>query len=303
MGSKNYYKVKPLRNMKTLTILLFTFLASIAINAQVKIGTEIQVNTYTTDDQYEPKLASDAAGNFVVVWPSVLQDLDGEAIVAQLYDLNGSPLGGEIMVNTTTVDDQYSPDVAMDLAGNFVVVWTSAYQDGDDDGVFFQRFNKFGVKLGGEVQVNQTTALMQGHPSIAMDNNGNFAVAWVSWSGMLNGNTDDIMFRLYDNLGTPTTSETLVSSPPGGNFIRCDVAMGPTGNFVIGFHDLDSDGRGVFARSYDSTGIPISTLFQVNSYVTDHQEFSALAMTNGGDFVVAGGKMVMVVEFMPDSMI
>jgi hypothetical protein len=34
------------------------------------IGGEFQINTYTTNSQYRPSVASDSSGNFVVVWES-----------------------------------------------------------------------------------------------------------------------------------------------------------------------------------------------------------------------------------------
>ncbi len=40
------------------------------------------------------------------------------------------PEGPEFQVNTYTTGDQESPDVAMDGAGNFIVVWQSYGQDG-----------------------------------------------------------------------------------------------------------------------------------------------------------------------------
>jgi len=41
------------------------------------VGSEFQVNTYTTGAQYFPSVAMDATGNFVVVWTSSGQDGDG----------------------------------------------------------------------------------------------------------------------------------------------------------------------------------------------------------------------------------
>lgn len=48
-------------------------------------GGEFQINTYTTNDERYPAVASDADGNFVVVWQSVAGPLTGE-IKAQRYD-------------------------------------------------------------------------------------------------------------------------------------------------------------------------------------------------------------------------
>jgi len=42
----------------------------------------------------------------------------------------------DIQVNTTTSGNQTAPEVAMDGDGDYVVVWQSAGQDGNNTGVF-----------------------------------------------------------------------------------------------------------------------------------------------------------------------
>jgi len=56
------------------------------------VGSELQVNTYTTGDQRHPAVAGDAAGNFVVVWDSVA-DGDSLGVFGQRYDSSGLPVG------------------------------------------------------------------------------------------------------------------------------------------------------------------------------------------------------------------
>ena len=86
--------------------------------------TEFQVNTYTPDNQENPKVATDAAGDYVVVWQSNGQDGSGYGIYAQLYNKSvRRPQGSEFQVNTYTSDNQENPSVAMDSAGDFVVAW------------------------------------------------------------------------------------------------------------------------------------------------------------------------------------
>ena len=51
----------------------------------VPLGTEFQVNTYTTGGQTAPSVAADALGNFVVVWDSELQDGSDYGIFGQRY--------------------------------------------------------------------------------------------------------------------------------------------------------------------------------------------------------------------------
>ncbi len=56
------------------------------------LGPQLQINTYTTSAQRNPAVASDAAGNFVVVWESY-QDGSYQGIFGQRYDVFGTPQG------------------------------------------------------------------------------------------------------------------------------------------------------------------------------------------------------------------
>jgi hypothetical protein len=110
----------------------------------VPLGGEFRVNTYTTGIQgrsvLAPSVASDTAGNFVVVWGSDPQDGFFAGVFGQRFDGAGAALGPEFRINSYTTNNQQSPSVGADGAGNFVVVWTSYSQDGSVDGVFGQRF-------------------------------------------------------------------------------------------------------------------------------------------------------------------
>ena len=152
-----------------------------------RIGSEFQVNTYTTGYQIPlrngPAVAIDAGGNFVVVWTSydpVGQNQDGSSAGAfgQRFSASGTRLGGEFQVNTYTTGFQYVPAVAADSNGNFVVVWESEGQDGSGYGAFGQRFNSSGSRLGAEFQVNTYSTSNQFGPTVTADAQGNFVVVW-----------------------------------------------------------------------------------------------------------------------------
>ena len=90
------------------------------------------------------------------------------------------PAGSEFIVNTFTTGSQEFVSVATDSDGNFVVVWYSGDQDGDSDGIYAQRYNSSGTPQGIEFQVNTYTTSTQLNPSVAMDGDGDFVVAWGS---------------------------------------------------------------------------------------------------------------------------
>src|SRR5437016_3689195 len=73
-------------------------------------------------DETAPATASSANGTSVVVWAQKHNDGNRD-IIAQLYDASQHPVGGPKTV-INSADDEFSPDVAMDASGNFVIVWT-----------------------------------------------------------------------------------------------------------------------------------------------------------------------------------
>lgn len=147
------------------------------------LGTEFQVNSYTTGNQRYPAVTTDAAGDFVIVWQSNGQDGSSFGVFGQRFASDGAPRGTEFQVNTYTTGSQYtypSSNIASDAAGNFVIVWTSIGQDGSSRGAFAQRFGSDGTRLGTEFRVNTYTTDQQNYPTVVSDARGNFIVAWQS---------------------------------------------------------------------------------------------------------------------------
>ncbi len=103
-----------------------------------KVGTEFQVNTYTTGDQTSPAVAIGETGDFVVVWDSDGQDGSSSGVFGARFDRHGARIGAEFPVNVDTSGAQQAPRIANDGSG-FVAVWESADQDGDGFGVFGRR--------------------------------------------------------------------------------------------------------------------------------------------------------------------
>ena len=203
-----------------------------SMRAGAKVGGEFLVNTYTTSPQRMPAVGMAGSGAFVVVWTSNGQDGSGLGIYGQRFDAAGTKTGAEFRVNTFTTGGQYSPSVAMDSAGDFVVVWESIGQDGDGSGVFGQVFDSSGVRKGPEFQVNTYTTSDQRTPSVAMDRVGNFAVAFQSDGPDLDG--FGIWARRYNSSAEPLLGpEFQVNSYTTGAQTAASVSMDRRGNFSV----------------------------------------------------------------------
>ncbi|MCW5599184.1 MAG: hypothetical protein KIT59_08755 [Nitrosomonas sp.] len=145
-------------------------------------GDEFRINTKAnhTDNQRIPSIAALADGGFVVSWESYNQDGDGLGVYARHYAANGEAQGGEFLINTVIADNQSNPSVAALADGGFVVTWNSYNQDGNEFGIYAQRYAASGAELGREFLVNTTTASSQINPSITALADGGFVVSWAS---------------------------------------------------------------------------------------------------------------------------
>ncbi|AWI78951.1 hypothetical protein CEW87_05980 [Parazoarcus communis] len=95
-------------------------------------GTPITVNTYTSNDQENPRISMNARGDLVIAWESNGQDTDSESIVMKSF-LSGSVTGTEILVNGYFKDTQEIPDIALNNAGQLVVAWQGEAQAATSD--------------------------------------------------------------------------------------------------------------------------------------------------------------------------
>lgn len=100
----------------------------------------------------------------------------------------------QFRVNTSTTNAQRNPDVAMDLDGNFVIVWDSEGQTiSYFNGIYMQRYTKDAKAIGKETRVDGEVTGASTNPTVAADDNGQFAVAWEYTNNPL----VDIQFPYY----------------------------------------------------------------------------------------------------------
>jgi hypothetical protein len=220
-------------------------------------GAEFRVNVTDANLTSPARVASDAAGGFMVVWEGLgPQPYD---VFARRYGANGLPLSGEVLVNTHTTGLQVFPSVASGPAGTTVVTWASDH-DGDDFGVFGRRFDASGAPVGGEFQVNSYTTGHQFQNAVAMDGSGNFVVVW---EGRQQDGTSGIFGQRFAAGGTRLGGEFQLNTPSPGMHERPSVAAAGNGDFVVAWSYRDGGYR-ILARRFAASGAPRGAEFGVN---------------------------------------
>jgi len=254
-------------------------------------GESFQVNSYTSQQQKNPAIASFAngSGGFVVVWQSDGQDGDGYGIFAQMFNENGSKYGPELQVNTVTAGAQENPRVATFGDGSFIVVWEG--HSGNEEGgknIYARLFNDIGESVGPQVTMSPNLDFDQRWPDVANRDDVGLIATWTSVG-------QGVICKLLTFGAIPDVPEFICSDFQSSSQKR-SVAGGFTGSLSGGFmvawesYGQDPGGaNGVFMQSYDEFGTKQDVQdIQVNTVVTNgNQKDPAVAILEDNTIVVA----------------
>ncbi len=234
-----------------------------------------------------PSVAMDGAGNFVVAWEAYDQDYGG--IFARRFDAAGTPQGLQFQVNTYSTAYQYSPSVARNASGDFVVVWQS-YRDGGGYGIYGQRYDGAGAAQGAEFRVNTYTTGDQTYPSVAMSPTGAFVVVWESQSQ--DGSGSGVFGQRYDASGATQGGEFRVNVTTAADQLNAHVGVDATGRFVVVWRHSEPGNTttGIRGRRYDATGTAQGGEILVSLGTTGFAVQPDLTVDGAGNFVVVWRK-------------
>ncbi len=135
-------------------------------------GTPQGANAKVNDDpgtveQYSPAVSFAASGDYVIAWGDDRAD-DGD-IYARRYSADGTPLGGNFLVNDDGAGvSQSSPSVAADSSGKFVIAWYDDRGGEGDDDIYAQRYESDGTPVNGNFMVTIAGEKTQMEPDLKL---------------------------------------------------------------------------------------------------------------------------------------
>ncbi len=145
-------------------------------------------------------------------------------------------------------------------------------------------------KFGTEILVNGSDEGAQVNSAITSYSNGGFVIIWLN-DARQPTEADEILIRIFDENGNPTTNELLIASAPlesngprgprYSTFQNIDITTLENGNNVVVW---TQDGRDIFFQLLDDAGQLIGTPIQ-NSAFRNSPEIAIDSMDDGG-FVV-----------------
>ncbi|MBC7855567.1 MAG: hypothetical protein IAF94_19225 [Pirellulaceae bacterium] len=266
---------------------------------------EIQVNAITartpgsqfsTSRGFDPTVAVDQSGNFVVVFKAN-GSADSSGIYARRFQANGTPIGNEFLVNAASTDKQTDTSIAMAPDGRFVVTWThenilksGKTANGMQGDVYAQRFAANGTKLGSQFLVHAKSSLPEGQSTVAVDASGNFAIGWThSDYTVFGGGTSPghLLVQRYNAAGNKVGSQIeLPTTGAGGTGSGTGVSLAydGIGNLIASWRESGT----LLAQIYGPSGGTVGGRIVVNDASTACllSGSQQIASDQAGNFVV-----------------
>ena len=240
--------VRPLGNLTASAVRGQIFLAD-----GQKSGAEFRIDNNLNDIQREAEVTSLSGGRFAVTWTDAFLDPDGpgglqvngRAILCQIFAADGTKSGGEFQVNTTETGIKYQSTLTELADGRLLVTWRSAAFEGQPATLRAQLLSETGARSGEEFVIQPPTAAIVISYTVAALDGGSFVVSWSeSFPDPMGGiDPSEVRAQIFDPTHYDGTggNDTVI----GGNF--ADVILGNNGDdtlFGWAGDDMLSGGRG-----------------------------------------------------------
>jgi len=194
-------------------------------------GTTVTLNT--SGLCITPKVAFDGGGNAVIAW---VQDDNGRsAIWTRRYAAAGSTWGIPVQISAANAPaDAAAPDVAVDAAGNAVVVWTQGNGQVNDYDVWYAAYSSTAATWSSPVLVSDGVNSSYG-VRVAVDANGEGIVAWQQeqGNGSVSNAPTDVWARRFSTTGAWGMAVRINTVPAAQAAVYGQIAVA-----------MDSDGNG-----------------------------------------------------------
>jgi hypothetical protein len=271
---------------RTTVVTAFLLLASaLSAPAQIPLGSEFRVDRSGSVQApfpgafFNPRSAAIAKdGTFILTWVRDTGAWPGSwDIMGRIVDANGQPRPPELLINTYTTNVQENDAVAMDDAGNFVVVWTS------NTGALPEVRGRAGY--GGTEFLVGTSP--KWHPAVAAAPDGKFVVIWAADDGDGGG----IFAQRFEADGAPIGGEFQVNTYTTGRQMTPSVDVDAAGNFVVAWASqpqVPSGNFSVVGQRFTAAGVRQGAEFAVSAAATDDQysPIPRVSRAASGPFVV-----------------
>ena len=205
---------------------------------------------YTSFDPFNPSVdkphvASDGAGNWIIVWqthqPAVppIPGVDQPLSIAYSVSADGLNWSTKQKLNSNGASN-HTAYVASDRDGTWICTWVSTFDFGmqgqDDPKAVFSRSINGGAAWSPQAVVNDdfdTERKIEVMPRLAADGDGNWVTVWDGYYA--EGQRYDVYSAYSDDDGVTWSNKKMLSTipPKGDDDVNADIATDRNGKWVV----------------------------------------------------------------------
>jgi len=266
---------------------------------------DVLVSAQTLGKQESPRVLAFPDGRLLAAWRNSYGSGDESPIMAALFNQTGIKEGADFGIETDAIVWNQHMDLVSLPPDRFLLSWAGtapSCQAQCVPDVYARTMFDDGEEDGDEWKVNTYTQGVQYGPRIARAGD-DFVVVWQSCKSSYQqpGDGQDghrcgvFGRRLVPGTG-PVEEEFQINSFTQGNQLAPVVAGFPDGRFVVAWQSCpdwadddpgqDGDDCGVFARTFDAAGNPLTEELQANSLVEHNQDAPTLVAYPEGAFTI-----------------
>ena len=270
-------------------IIFFAFLqfvlSSIYIHSlSAQLVSDFRVNDDSTNrTQYAAKIGVDSLGNFTVVWQD--QRNNRPNVYCQRLDPGGHFRGNNFRINSIP-DSSGRPSIAVTISGTISICWLEINSTiPNSSKIKFRIFSNEGIPTTAEILLNDTLGNFTGSPSIGVNNNCEFFIAW-NQNGVLYQKVDSNSNKIGNNI---KVNDNIVFAGQGDPAIT----VRTDGSYIITWHDTrppaSSNADDIYFQAFDRLGNRIGMNQKVNDDIStsNQQRFPKISSDTNNKFIIA----------------
>jgi hypothetical protein len=239
-------------------------------------SSEIAVNQDTRGHQAQPALAVAPDGHVLFVWTTQTGPREPVRLRGRIFEPDGQPRGDEFPIGAASSRSELTPAVAAGRDGGFAVVFSVFDEQMEPTGIYMQRFNAAGQRVGEELDVCGTPKQSQIEPAVAATPGG-YVVAWLDAES--DGDEYGVLARRFDADGHALCDPLVVNTSRRGTQNAAAVAVAPDGRFAMAWNGAGGNQAGVFAQLFNADGTRRGGEVRVNAATQGRQALQAATGT------------------------
>lgn len=239
------------------------------------------VNVTVSADQYQPVVAMNARGDYLLVWHSAQAgaSYDDDALYARAFNADGSARGDEFPLTL-----EATPGIPVALrwtpAGTALVAWERGLLGDEYGEIVVTRLRANGRAVGADIPVH-----FGFNPALATDPLGNFVVAFDDAGDDLPANHIYAVRYTADGQAAAPVFQVSPGDSESGSSYLATVSAGAAGGFVMAWNsgDLLAGAQVIAGRRYTADGTAIDVPYVVNDALPPGLTVGQAAVAAGGD--------------------